>query len=54
MKDTKKSFLRATKESAQKAVEKHIEKMEKKGWQVGTMFGGESGIKYRMSVEFYK
>lgn len=54
MKTVTKTILRATKESAQKAAQAHVEKMEEKGWSLDMEFGGNAGCKYEVILEMSK
>ena len=54
MKTIRKSIKRMTKESAYKAMEKHISKMLEKGWKIDQEFAGESFLHYECITYFSK
>jgi hypothetical protein len=54
MKYAKKAIKRATKESAHKAMQAHIDSMKAKGWSVHAEFQGDAGCKFEFITEFYK
>ena len=54
MKTIRKSIKRITKESAYKAMEKHISKMLAKGWKIEQEFSGESFLHYECITYFSK
>tara|TARA_R110000823_G_scaffold234047_9_gene360330 strand:+ start:1079 stop:1243 length:165 start_codon:yes stop_codon:yes gene_type:complete len=54
MKTIRKSIKRMTKESAYKAMEKHISKMLEKGWRIDQEFAGESFLHYECITYFSK
>jgi len=54
MKTIKKTIKRMTAESAYKAMEKHTNKMLKKGWKIDKEFAGESFLSYECITYFYK
>jgi hypothetical protein len=54
MKTIRKSIKRITKESAYKAMEKHISKMLAKGWKIEQEFSGESFLHYEYITYFSK
>jgi hypothetical protein len=54
MRSVRKSIRRATKESAVKSMNNHIEKMTSKGWKIDQEFVGASGCSYTYTTYFYK
>jgi len=54
MKSVTKKIKRKSKESAQEAMQKHIDTMKAKGWSVDTEFDGNAGCTYECITWFYK
>lgn len=54
MKSASKKIVRASKESAENAMAKHIDKMKVKGWEVDKEFGDDCGCRYECVTWFFK
>lgn len=54
MRDIRKVIIRANRDSATKSMVNHIDKMVAKGWTVYEVFANDAGLKYQLTICFYK
>ncbi len=55
MREVRKAIKKVSKESAEKAMERHVEKMARKGWRLRyEQFGGNAGPMYEVISYFVK
>ena len=54
MQTTRKTIKRRTRDAAQRAMQRHIDKMKARGWIEGDTFAGDAFLDYQMTIYFYK